>query len=232
MLKSRTRRSSRRIGGTGGRFVSRNYPLNRFKAGTSRPPVGVCVKSASVLFTDNQTLFLSSPPSPNHLPYPPGSDCTPHTATELLGRIKKNVGNLAFFYHTFFFSFFLSFFLFLFFSTRRSESPWPVHFAYRMRQPPLPRYPLPVAILSYSLYDPRFISSLSLSFLFFSFFFFFFFFPLRQFIPFMNTFMITLHRDHLTRERNSGRACGQDQPRAVTMDKRRSRSRFLSSRFN
>lgn len=44
------------------------------------------------------------------------------------------MGNLAFFYDTFF-------------STRRSGSPWPVHFAYRMRQAPLPRYPSLVAIL-------------------------------------------------------------------------------------
>lgn len=31
-IARRTRRSSRRITDTGGRFVSRNYPLNRFKA--------------------------------------------------------------------------------------------------------------------------------------------------------------------------------------------------------
>lgn len=42
----------------------------------------------------------------------------------------------------------------------------------------------------------------------------------RQFIPFMNTF-ITLHRDHLTRDRNSGRVCGHVLSRWINVDRDR-----------
>lgn len=98
--------------------------------------VGVCVKSASRYYSPITQLSASSsaPDSSPEASPVPWIGCTPLEPPSCSGGIKKNVGNLAFFYDTFF-------------STRRSGSPWPVHFAYRMRQAPLPRYPSLVAIL-------------------------------------------------------------------------------------
>lgn len=163
-------------------------------------------------------LLLSSLPSRN-LPYPPGSDCTPHTATELLGRIKKNVGNLAFFYHTFFFS---SFFFprdeagprgpctlhtecdnLLFPDTLCQSLSSGTVYAIHDSSPP--------SLLSFSL-----VSSSSSPF---------FIAPIYSIYEYV---YYVAPRSPDARQKFG--PCVW--PRAVTMDKRRSRSRFLSSRFN
>lgn len=75
------------------------------------------------------------------------------------------------------------------------------------------RYPLVQSMRSTIRLPPPFslsLSSLLLLLLFSS----------RQFIPFMNTF-ITLHRDHLTRNRNSGRVCGHVLSRWINVDRDR-----------